>query len=801
MPLKRPSRAVPAIALAAQIGYLSIFMLPATLSTQVQAQTLVENKLEFNIPQGNLTEALNSFAKTSGVFLSADSSLTLNKTSPGLQGTYSVNTALEALLKDTGLVFKWIDERTISILRQSMTTLEPVTITESPSKEFATGPVVGYIAKRSSSGTKTDTALIETAQAISVVSQDQITMQGAETPSQALRYTPGVVAELYGNDSRFDWVRIRGFSVNEYLDGMALPKGSYAWPRMELYGMNRAEVLRGPASVLYGSTPPGGLYNFVSKKPSSEAKSELKYQVGNPQRSQLSFDLTGPVSEDEALTFRLTGLTRDADTLVDYTENDRNFIQPSATLNISDKTALTLQGYYIEDDSKSIQFLPLDGVLNSNPNGPLPRNTFTGEPDYDKFDRQQDGISYHLEHEFANGWTLNHRLRKSNADILLRGVRPNFGWAGASQDVHNRAVFIFDEEVEALTSDTNILAKLEQGDVTHNVLAGIDYRRSEADYKAGFAAGTPLNLYNPTYGASTVTDPAFLVSTVQELDHIGVYLQDQIEFDQFKLMLSTRKDWAETDTRNRISSTTSSFSDSAFTYRVGGIYNFSNGFAPYAAYSTSFTPNLTVDQNGNAFDPTKGKQLEIGLKYLAPDERTQLTLSLFDLRQQDVVLSNPITSFNEQVGEVTVKGLEVEAKMQLQNDLNLIAGYSYTDAELTEHNTTSYIGNKVHTIPEQQASLWLDYKLPQHIAPGLRAGVGVRYVDSHFGDAANTIEIPSHLLTDLAVNYDLKSFAEGVKVSLNASNLFDKEYVATCDTSSCYWGEGRTVKGTISYTW
>lgn len=808
----RPKRSVMAVALATHLSYGAILAIPAMFSTNAMAQTIAEAQQtkEFNIAAGQLTEVLNQFAKASGVFLSADSALTRGKQSAGLQGVYTVQEALNLLLQGADIKAQWKDNKTVNLRKmnaQELQELKPVVVTERPQSERALGPVQGYLALRSATGTKTDAALIETPQSISVISQDQILMQALETPSQALRYTPGVVAELYGNDSRFDWVRIRGFSVNEYLDGMALPKGNYAWPRMEMYALNRAEVLRGPASVLYGSTPPGGLYNFVSKTPEAEAKSEVNLQVGNPQRAQASFDLTGPLAEDGTVLYRLTGLGRDADTLVDHVENDRTFLQPSITWKPSETTSLTALGYYIDDQSKSIQFLPHEGVLTANPNGSLPRDTFTGEPDYDRFEREQNGIGYHLEHEFANGWKLNHRLRKSSADILLKGARPGFGWLDANFDgqpddyrTHNRAVFIFDEEAEALTADTNVLASLDQGGITHNILAGFDYRKSESDYQAGFSFGTPLDLYNPTYGA-TLTDPAFFVSTVQQQEQLGVYLQDQIEIDNLKLMLSTRSDWTDTDTTNRMSSTSDSFDDNALTYRVGALYNLESGFAPFAAYSTSFTPNLSVDQNGNAFDATKGEQLEVGLKYLSEDQNKMVTLSVYDLKQSDVVLTNPITSLKEQVGEVSVQGVELEAKMELSNGLNVLASYSYTDPEFTEHNNPNIVGKQVHTIPKKQASVWVDYRLPASIVDGLHAGLGVRHVGEHYGDAGNTITIPSNTLTDMVISYDLKSFTEGARISLNVSNLFDKEFVAHCDTGSCYWGEGRVVKGTFTYRW
>ena len=809
----RPERSVLAVAIATQISYGAALTIPVLFSSQAMAQSaaIAQQKINFNIAAGQLTEVLNQFAKTSGVYLSADAVLTRGKNSAGLTGIYTVQDALDQLLRGAEIRAHWKDNQTVNLRKMSQQELQelaPVTVIERSFEENASGPVPGMIALRSASGTKTDSALIETPQAVSVITQDQILLQALETPSQALRYTPGVMAELFGNDSRFDWVSIRGFAVHEYLDVMALPRGSYAWPRMEMYGLNRAELLRGPASVLYGSTPPGGLYNFVSKRPEEQAQSEVKVQVGDPGRTQGSFDFTGPLTDDGTVLYRVTGLGRKADTLVDHVENDRKFIQPSLTWQPSDRTSLTAQGYFIDDQSKSLQFLPKEGTLHDNPNGTLPRSTFMGEPDFDRFEREQTGIGYHLEHEFSNGWMLNHKLRKSEGDILLKGMRPNFGWVDNNRDgepddysTHNRAVFIFDETAEALTTDTNVLMSVDQGDINHSILAGFDYRKSEADYKAGYGFGTPLNLYNPAYGLAPVSDPDFLVSTVQKQKQLGIYLQDQIEIDQLQLMLSVRHDQTDTDTNDRIASASDSFDDDAFTYRAGALYTLKNGLAPFVSYSTSFTPTLSVDENGKAFDATTGEQLEVGVKYLSADENKMVTLSVYDLKQQDVVLTNPITSYKEQVGEVAVKGIELEAKMELDNGLNLLASYSYTDAELSEHNNPAYQGNSLHNVPKEQASVWGDYRFSSSVLDGVRAGLGIRYVGKHYGDAGNTVSVSGKTLTDMVISYDLKALAEGATVSLNVSNLFDKEFMANCDETSCYWGEGRTVKGTFAYRW
>ena len=809
----RPKRSVMAVAIATQLSYGAALAVPTLFSSQAVAQNaaVTQQKIKFDIAPGQLTEVLNQFAKTSGVYLSADAVLTRGKNSAGLKGIYSVQDALAQLLQGAEIQAQWKDGQTVNLRKMSKQELQelvPVTVIERSIDERALGPVAGMIALRSASGTKTDTALIETPQAVSVITQDQILLQGLETPSQALRYTPGVMAELFGNDSRFDWISVRGFAVREYLDGMALPRGSYAWPRMEMYGLNRAEILRGPASVLYGSTPPGGLYNFVSKRPEEEAQSEIQVQVGSPQRAQASFDFTGPLTDDGSVLYRVTGLGREADTLVDHVENDRKFIQPSLTWKPSDRTSLTAQGYFIEDQSKSLQFLPREGTLYVNPNGTLSRSTFTGEPDFDRFEREQTGIGYHLEHEFTNGWMLNHKLRKSEGDILLKGMRPNFGWVDNDRDgepddyrTHNRAAFIFDETAEALTADTNVLISIDQGDINHSVLAGFDYRKSDADYKAGYGYGTPLDLYNPVYDLAPVSDPDFFVSTVQEQKQLGIYLQDQIEIDQLQLMLSVRHDTTDTDTTDRMASSSDSFDDDAFTYRIGALYSLQSGLAPFVSYSTSFTPNLSVDEQGNAFDATTGEQLEAGVKYLSADQSKMVTLSVYDLKQKDVVLNNPITSFKEQVGEVAVKCIELEAKMELDNGLNLLASYSYTDAELSQHNNPVYQGNRLHNVPETQASIWGDYRFHSSILDGVRAGLGVRYVGSHYGDAGNTVLVSGKTLTDMVISYDLKALAEGATVSLNVSNLFDKEFLANCDETSCYWGEGRVVKGTFAYRW
>lgn len=798
------------------VGALAASAVPVSA---VANNATTEQTIGFDIKPGTLEDVLNGFGVQAGIVLVFSPELTKGLESSGLTGQYNVQQALQELLQGTDIV-PAIEGNTITLGRaedDAVMVFDPMIVITGSIDDSAYGPVDGYIAKRSGTGTKTDAALIETPQSVSVISRDQMSRLNLETPSQALRYTSGVVAELFGNDPRFDWVSIRGFATDEYLDGMALPKGNYSWPRHELYGVERAEVLKGPASVLYGSSSSGGLYNFVSKRPSKENQGEVRLQTGDPDRIQISGDVTGQVPGTETFQYRLTGLWRDADTLVDHVENDRTYLQPSFSWTPSDKTTFTVLGYHTEDDSKSLQFLPAEGVLKGNINGKLDRSTFTGEPDYDKFEREQKGIGYLLEHEFAGGWTLNHKLRKSEVDVELKGIRPSFGWVDANFDgqpddyrTHNRVVFLFEDNAEALTSDTNIAQTFNIAGMDHSVLLGFDYRKMNTESKLYYALTTPLDLYDPTYGLVTQQDPPLFSSNEQELKQQGFYLQDQIKWDQTTFLMSVRSDRSTIDNDSEAvfppSSSSESVKDDKISYRTGLLHNFDNGFAPYLSYATSFEPNLGVDEDGKSFDPTLGKQLEFGVKYQSPDNRQLVTLSFFKLVQSDVVMSSLTPGApKEQVGEITSKGVELEVKAKLLDNLNLISALTYTDAEISKDTNRQVEGNQVASVPERQASVWLDYQFADTALQGFGLGSGIRYVGDHYGDKENDIRVPSYTLVDFLAYYDfshLGSYYEGFQVSTNVSNVTDKEFVAHCDDAgSCYWGEGRVITAAIDYRW
>jgi iron complex outermembrane receptor protein len=562
---------------------------------------------------------------------------------------------------------------------------------------------------------------------------------------------------------------------------------------------------------MYGQSPPGGLINFVSKKPALNQPNEVQLQTGDPLRGQVAFDLNGAADgyqEDANLYYRVVGKARAAETQVDEVDDDRLMLAPSLTWVPGENSSLTLQAHYIKDSGASLQFLPSQGTRFDNPNGDIPRDTFLGEPGFDDFEREQWALGYLFDTVIA-GWQFHQGLRVANVDYdldVIRGAgfantddstQPNF-----LREVNRRAAQIYDES-RAVTVDNNIARRFVSGAFTHRILVGLDYLRQDTDYSFAGAMVDSLDIFDPQYGA---TPGAFNTFTDddQQLDQTGLYLQDQIHYQRFRLTLSGRQDWFDIDTRDRLTDTSETTDGDQFTWRAALLYAFDSGLSPYYSYATSFQPELGTDANGESFEPTEGHQQELGLKYLTPGGNTLLTLALFDLTQENLVVNDPATLQARQIGEVEVQGVEVSAKSDLGNGLDVIASYAYQDSEITEAAPATE-GNRVPYVPDHQASLWLDYAFQNAELRGISLASGLRYVDSVYGDEANSVETGDYTLVDLAARVNLARFTEtlrGARFAVNVANLFDKEYVTSCNNAAtCYYGNARTVRGTLSYRW
>ena len=775
---------------------------------------------QYAIPAGSLTEALNRFGAESGLGLSFSNALTSGLQSPGLQGRYTTESALQRLLAGTGL--EAVPRGNGYLLRKAAgeARLAPVMVTGAPSRENARGPVAGYVAQRSATGSKTDAALTQIPQSISVISAQQMADQGVQSVTTALSYTPGVVGQYGDNDVRHDWLTVRGFTPARYLNGLRLPFGArgYAQPRIETFGLERVEVLKGPASVLYGQAAPGGVLNMVSKRPTGEATREIQLQYGSHDRKQIGLDIGGAVGDGD-VAYRIVGVVRDGDTAFDHVEERKHYLAPSLSLRPSDATTLTLLAEYQKIDSPGgggAPALPLNGTLNTNGYPRLPRDTFVGEPGYDHFKNEQWSVGYELEHELSDVWTLRQNLRYTEVDTDSQRVQAFCASAAACDpSALQRYAWAFPETSKLVTADNQAVARFETGSLRHTLLLGLDYSREKSAFEESqlTVLGGTFNAYDPVYG-TPVSRPGAGMLIDQKLSQVGVYAQDQIEIDALTITASGRYDRADTDTLTQMvvagTSTRTKQKDREFTGRLGATYAFDNGIHPYVSYSTSFQPAGGTDRNGNTFDPTTGQQIEAGVKYQPDGSRSLLTLSLYQLTQQNVLTPDPVhTSFRVQSGEVRVRGIELEGKFELTEQLSLIASYAYTDSEITKDNPTgagtSNRGNRLSFVPLHQASLWANYDFGGHLT-GFSAGGGVRYTGQTWGNNANTTDVPGYTLTDLALRYDFgkqNRDLAGLEFALNVHNLFDKRYVSTClnTTTSCYWGEERKLTGTLSYRW
>lgn len=660
----------------------------------------------------------------------------------------------------------------------------------------------GFVSRRDVTGTKTDTPLSEIPQSVSVINRDQLDSRQVQSLGEALRYTAGVQSEAFGADPHVDWFNIRGFSTNDtgiYLNGLRVSPGVTALAP-EPYGLERIDVLKGPASVLYGQNAPGGLVNLVSKRPTDTPLREAAVLGGSYGRIQGQFDLGGPVGTDGKWSYRLTGLARGAGSQTDRVPNDRLFLAPAITYRAGPDTTVTLLTSFQRDHSAGQQFLPSQGTVFGNPNGRIPTNRFTGEDQYNKVDKFQMNLGYEIEHRFDDVFTVRQNARFSRIDYNQRQV---YG-LGFQPDLAtlNRTAYGQDVRANLYAVDNQGQAKFATGPLTHTVLGGFEYNRITNATVNRSAAATPLNLFNPVYGALQ-PELSIYTNSQQTQNLYGLYLQDQVKLDRFILTLGGRQDWVDTTTRDRrADGGTAAQSARKFTYRAGLGYEAPLGITPYVGYARSFQPIAGVNASGAAFQPTEGKQVEVGVKYQPAGKASYVTAAAFDLTQSNVSTPDPTNVVNTvQTGEVRVRGVEVEAQLNLLAGLNVLAAYTYLDPVVTRANDGTQ-GNRVGAVPRHAASGWLDYSFGEGSAvAGLGLGAGIRYVGSTQASNADLFKVRDRTLADAAVRYDFGRDSRW-RLAVNANNLFDRSFVAQCSGESfCYYGTRREVLASLGVRW
>lgn len=654
--------------------------------------------------------------------------------------------------------------------------------------------------------TKTQLDPEETPQAILIIDSENLNERAIETVSQATRYSAGIHSETRGGAvTRFDGFIIRGFANDTILyDGLPLLdiEGWNLVPQIDPVNIQQIEIFKGPTSTLYGEMPPGGMVNIISKSPQAESKHSVEVTVGDDNKKEVAFDSTGPVNE--SINYRVTGLIRQQDGQLDNTEESRITIAPSLDIKLSKNMLLNLNMYYQNDpESGSNGALPGIGTVYENVNGQIDLDTFSGDENWNEYEKEVLLLGYKLDHKINNTWSFLQNARFTMAEVAQKNTY-NLYLDTTDYSTLYRSVYTTDESSEGFNIDNQLSAVFDLGESEHNVLLGIDYLTldSHITYKdAGAWSGSDqsyldlfsIDIYNPD-NSSIDPDTTLYTYIDSPLDkeQLGFYVQDQVRLGQWVLLAGGRYDiYKSTDTSNNKTD------QDNFSGRVGALYQFENGLSPFINYAQSFQPETVSGTTIKSLKPSSADQVEIGLKY----QQRDLTASLnaFYIVKSNVIMNAPDGSLFDytQVGEVTSKGLELEIAKNISSDVSVSAAYTLLDVTVTEDGDSGLQGNTPIYTPDQQFSAWLNYVPTQGSLAGASFGAGLRYVGETQIDSANSGTVPSYTVTDLSIGYDLAKVSPkwaGASVQLAVSNIFDEVYYSCYSSESCAYGADRSFE-------
>lgn len=640
------------------------------------------------------------------------------------------------------------------------------------------------VARKATGVGKMPTEVLQTPASVSVITSKEVQERGASTVEQVVQYTAGVVTDFYGSDDRFDYFDIRGFTPYTYRDGLPIGR-TFGAAREEPYAFERIEILKGASSAGFGAAEPGGSVNYVTKLPKSERFGEVYGTVGSFSHKEAGIDFGDNITEDDTLSYRLTGIYQNADAEYDHSQDNKKFIMGGLTWRPTDLTSLS----FVFDH------LNTDGVPGSggHPIGSdFDRDRFFGEPDYYFRTTNRNTYSVMLDHDFGNGLTFgsNARYMKS-ADAFGGAYLSNTRTDGSN--LADRYYFGSDKSSEQFVVDANLMYETRFNDVESRTLAGVDYNNFNSQNFGLYVPGAPsINWMNPVYsGGPASTAPNSGTRNDQTTN--GIYLQQDLTFfDRLTASVGLRNDWLDLRETNLFTGVVKEGDYSEFTKRFGLSYKITDELAAYVSYAESVAPP------GAGNEPTTGKQYEAGIKYQPEAFPALFTASVYDLTKGNITVYDSVTYLPTTVEEVRHRGIEIEAKAEIIDNIGLIAAYTYIDSEIKEPGGAND-GNRLMRVPEHMASIWGTYTLPGNgIRGDMTFGLGARYVDSYFTNITNTIASESAVVFDASFTYEIR---ENTALQLNASNIFDEKHVASQDGGGVYYNPGRAIYATLRQTW
>jgi iron complex outermembrane recepter protein len=642
------------------------------------------------------------------------------------------------------------------------------------------------VASQSSAVGKMPGEIFTTPATVSVITSKEIEQRAADSVEKVVQYTAGVTTDYYGSDDRFDYVKIRGFTPFTYRDGLMVGR-TWTGVREEPYAFERLDVLKGANSTGYGVSDPGGAINYVTKTPRRERFGEVYGTTGSFAHKEAGFDFGDNLTGDDTLSYRLTGKFQRADGEYDFSENDENFIQGGLTWRPTDVTALTFVFDHLDRDGT-----PSSGghPLNTD----FERDRFFGEPNYNYDTTNRNTYSLMFEHDFGNGLSFgsNARYSKTKTGFGYAYIWDSLGAGDPSDTLVNRNYFGSQLTSEQFVADAHLLYEAQFDQVESRTLIGTDYSNFDSSGANYYTSAPQLDWVNPVYAGAPMGLAPYSSSRQEQVTQ-AIYLQQDLVFaDRVTASLGLRNDWLDLDETNLLSNSTASGDYSELSKRFGLSYKITEEFAAYVSYAESVAP----PSSGN--EPTYGKQYEFGVKYRPDSVPALITASIYDLTLENITTYEAPVYLPSTVEKIRHRGFDLEAKVEITPNINLIGAYSYIDSKIVDAGGT-YDGKRFAQVPEHMASLWGTYTLEGEGPRGdMTFGAGARFVGPYYFDNANTRKSDGAVVVDASFSYALK---ENTTFQLNVSNVFDEKHVANNDGGALYYNPGRAIYATLRQTW
>ncbi|EJD6601101.1 TonB-dependent siderophore receptor [Providencia rettgeri] len=664
----------------------------------------------------------------------------------------------------------------------------------------------GYANKTQFTATKGSASLLETPQFVSVIKREQMDTLPSESISQALRYSAGVTSEKFGAfGNGIDFSKIRGFDADYYLDGLRVIGNSGIWgPQIDSWTLNSIEAVHGPSSALYGQGGAGGVINMQSRRPSANESHQIQFQKGNFDNDSIKFDTTGALNDSETLLYRMDGLALSTDSQINSSKQSRYLLAPSLTWQPNEKLSLTVLSQYQRDPHIGhYNTLPAQAIgLLPNRNGKLDFTQNYSDPRHEQSERTQWSITSLIDYQITPFITFKQNIRYSDVDTH---IKRDFTRGFLASDQRLTAVYQ-DSPSHSKTwvADNQLIYQLDTGPIRHQLLFGFDYQTGQLDKDWWGSQTVSFDPWVKPHHPEFRPYPVSRTSTTQRFDRYGVYLQDQLSWQQWDLLLSGRYDWSYLNTDNNLTNTTQKNDTSAWSQRVGLTYSFESGFSPWVSVSDSFDPVLGTDAEGKPFIPTESKQTELGIKYQNQSGDLMVSLAAYELEQKNVTTHNPLNpDYYNQTGKIRSRGIDFESRFAITTSLNMMLNYAYTDNKITQSQDLSVLNKHPVQVPKHSGSAWVDYRFHSPYLEGALVGVGVRYLGATWGDNTNTFKVPAVWLGDVSARYQMDALIPeltGMELGVTVSNITNNPYVASCTSSTyCSIGTNRTLFATLNY--